>query len=108
MANPARLHVERGWFADTMPRAAARIGPVAVLHVDGDWYESVSLTLKVFYPAVVPGGYIIIDDYGTWPGARRATDELRGRVRARGRLRRIDHTGASGRSADPAPEALVI
>lgn len=61
-ADPAQLEVRRGWFEDTLPSAAPEVGPVAVLHCDGDWYESVRLTLETFYPRVSPGGYIVIDD----------------------------------------------
>jgi O-methyltransferase len=92
-AGNARLHVRPGWFQDTLRDAAREVGPVALLHCDGDWYDSVRLTLEVFYPLVAPGGYVVIDDYGTWPGAKRATDEFRSRQRDRTRLRRIDHTG---------------
>jgi hypothetical protein len=88
-----RLHVRAGWFQDTLAQAAAEVGPIALLHCDGDWYESVRLTLDVFYPLVSPGGYIVIDDYGIWPGAKHATDEYREEVGDRARLRRIDHTG---------------
>jgi Macrocin-O-methyltransferase (TylF) len=35
----------------------------------------------------------VIDDYGTFPGARRATDEFRSGVPYPGPLRRIDHSG---------------
>jgi O-methyltransferase len=94
-----RLHIREGWFEDTFPEAAPAIDQIAVLHVDGDWYESVRLTLETFYPKVVPGGFVIIDDYGTWPGAMRATDEYRGRVGDRTRLIRVDHTGRYWRKA---------
>jgi hypothetical protein len=92
-ADGRRLHVRAGWFEDTMADAASEVGPVALLHCDGDWYESVRLTLEVFYPLVSPGGYVVIDDYGTWPGAKRATDEYRRAAGDRARLRPIDHTG---------------
>jgi O-methyltransferase len=92
-ADPARLHVRRGWFEETIPPAVEEVGPIALLHCDGDWYESVRVTLDAFYPLVVPGGYVVIDDYGTWPGARRATREVRAEHGDRGRLVRVDHTG---------------
>jgi O-methyltransferase len=98
-ADPAHLHVRPGWFDDTLAGAAEEIGPVALLHCDGDWYDSVRLTLDVFYERVSPGGFVVIDDYGTWPGARRATDEFRRAVGDRGRLRRVDHTGRWWRKA---------
>jgi O-methyltransferase len=92
-ADAERLHVRAGWFEDTIADAAKEIGQVSVLHCDGDWYDSVRLTLEVFYPQVSPEGFVVIDDYGTWPGAKLATDEYRRAVHDRARLRRIDHTG---------------
>jgi O-methyltransferase len=99
MADPARLEVRKGWFEDTLRPAAEEVGPVALLHCDGDWYESVRLTLDVFLPLVVPGGFVLIDDYGTWPGARRATDEARAAAGERAPLKRVDHTGRYWRKA---------
>jgi O-methyltransferase len=92
-AHPARLHVRAGWFEETLEDAAGDIGPVAVLHCDGDWYDSVLVTLEVMYPLVSPGGFVVIDDYGTFPGARRATDDYRLRVGEGAPLRRIDQSG---------------
>jgi hypothetical protein len=48
---------------------------IALLRLDTDWYESTKLELEVLYPRLVPGGVLIIDDYGHWAGARRAVDE---------------------------------
>jgi O-methyltransferase len=76
-ARPERLNVVKGWFEDTFPGAAERIGSVAVLHADGDWYESIKLTLETFYPRVSSGGYVVIDDYNDWQGAKEAVDEYR-------------------------------
>lgn len=92
-AQPARLHVRGGWFKETLAGAAGDIGPVAVLHCDGDWYDSVLLALEVMYPLVSAGGFVVVDDYGTFPGARQATDEYRLRIDETAPLRRIDNTG---------------
>jgi len=89
----ARVEIRKGWFEDTLPDAAAEIRDIAILHVDGDWYDSVRLTLETFYAKVSRGGYIVIDDYGTWPGAKLATDEFRSQARDNRRLVRVDHTG---------------
>jgi hypothetical protein len=75
--HPERLRVWKGWFEDTFPAAVREGKSVAILHCDSDLYASVRLTLDTFYDKVAPGGYIIIDDYGDWVGARRATDEFR-------------------------------
>jgi O-methyltransferase len=89
----AGLEIRKGWFEETFSTAAPEISDIAVLHVDGDWYDSVRLTLETFYGKVRRGGYVVIDDYGTWPGARRATGEYRARVGDQSRLIRVDHTG---------------
>jgi len=81
----------KGRFEETIPRIDP--GPLAVLHIDGDWYSSVRVCLDHLYDRVVPGGIIQIDDYGHWEGARKAVDEF---VAARGisePLRYIDYTG---------------
>src|SRR5258706_8636076 len=31
----------KGWFADTLAPACSRMGPVALLHIDCDWYSTV-------------------------------------------------------------------
>ena len=50
--------------------------PVALAHVDCDWYESVMTCLDRIEPHLVPGGRFIIDDYDAWSGARKAVDEF--------------------------------
>lgn len=70
-------HIVKGWFEDTVEKTAPEIGPIALLHIDADWYESMHLALKTFYPLVSPGGFIAVDDYGVWPGVKLAVDELR-------------------------------
>ena len=52
----------KGWFGDTLPGCPAR--QLAVLRIDGDYYESNMDVLEALYDRVPTGGYIIIDDYG--------------------------------------------
>jgi O-methyltransferase len=69
----ANLHVHRGWFADTVPLYD---GPdIAVLRLDGDWYESTMACLTHLYPRVQTGGVVIIDDYEAWTGCSRAVHQ---------------------------------
>jgi asparagine synthase (glutamine-hydrolysing) len=49
--------------------------PVAFVHIDGDWYESVMTCLTRLAPRLVPGGVLVIDDYDAWSGCRSAVDE---------------------------------
>jgi len=48
---------------------------IALLRLDTDWYQSTKIELEVLWPRVVPGGVLIVDDYGHWLGARKAVDE---------------------------------
>lgn len=73
-ADMRRVRIVKGWFSDTL--RTVTIPRIALLNIDADWYESVKLCLEIFYDAVVPGGFISIDDYGHWPGCRRAVDEF--------------------------------
>lgn len=72
-----RMRFVQGWFADTLPKTRAKIGEIALLHIDADWYESVKECLELLYDQVVPGGIVVVDDYGYWLGCRRAVDEWR-------------------------------
>jgi hypothetical protein len=67
----------KGWFKDTLPDAP--IGAIAVLRLDGDYYESTRDALTSLYDRVSPGGYVIVDDYGedSWTYCRKAVDEFR-------------------------------
>jgi O-methyltransferase len=70
-----RDHVEivKGWFKDTVCHAG--VGAIALLRLDGDWYESTRTCLEAFYPKVVEGGMVIIDDYHTWDGCAKAVHD---------------------------------
>jgi hypothetical protein len=65
----------KGWFQDTAPIYKNVISQIAVLRLDGDWYESTKIPLDNFFPNVSSGGIVIIDDYATCFGSRRAVDE---------------------------------
>lgn len=64
-----------GWFKDTLRSAAAKIGPIAFLRLDCDWYDSVQECLGRLYPLLTVGGVLSFDDYYHWPGCKRAVDE---------------------------------
>lgn len=70
------VHLVKGWFQETVPIHREKIGRIAVLRLDGDWYESTKIPLEAFFDQVTPGGYVIIDDYATCFGSRKATDEF--------------------------------
>jgi hypothetical protein len=81
----------KGLFQDTIPGSA--IERIALLHIDGDWYESVKVCLETLYDKVVPGGIIQFDDYGYWKGARKAVDEFFLKRGLRVEMTRLDYSG---------------
>jgi hypothetical protein len=83
----------KGLFQDTIPRSP--IERIALLHIDGDWYESVKVCLEELYDKVVPGGIIQFDDYGYWKGARKAVDEFLAKREIKAPLKRLDYSGRS-------------
>jgi hypothetical protein len=84
------LHYHPGWFQDTVPADAETLEPIAILRLDGDWYASTKVCLDHLYPKVVPGGYVILDDYGSYEGCRKAVDEYRVANKIRSPLEEID------------------
>jgi len=48
---------------------------ISFLRLDTDWYESTKKELNILYDKLVPGGILVIDDYGHFNGARKAVDE---------------------------------
>lgn len=88
---PDRIHYVEGKVEDTIPEHAP--DEIALLRLDTDWYESTRHELEHLFPRVSPGGIVIIDDYGTWQGARRAVDEYLAGLPRPLMLHRIDFTG---------------
>src|SRR5438105_11888278 len=62
----------QGFFSETLCLHRDRMGGIACLHMDGDWYDSTYQILANLYDQVVQTGRIQIDDYGFWEGCRRA------------------------------------
>ncbi len=50
-------------------------GPVALAHIDVDWYDPVMTCLQRITPQLSLGGSLILDDYLDWSGCRKATDD---------------------------------
>ena len=65
----------KGWFNETVPGFVPPC-EIAVLRLDGDWYDSTRVCLENLYPHVAPGGVVIVDDYYIWDGCARAVNEF--------------------------------
>lgn len=75
LSGAKKVHFMKGWFSDTIPSFAPD-SPIAVLRLDGDWYESTMQCLEGLYRYVAKGGVIIIDDYYTWVGCSKAVHDF--------------------------------
>lgn len=65
----------KGWFNETVSHFD-KTKSIALLHLDGDWYDSIMVCLENLYDCVVSGGIIIIDDYTNWDGCTRAVHDF--------------------------------
>ena len=65
----------RGWIPERFHDVEEQ--RFAFVNIDVDLYEPTHESLAFFYPRLLEGGIINIDDYGltTWPGCTRAVDE---------------------------------
>ena len=71
-----KLHYVKGDVMETLKNPENYPKEIAILRLDTDWYKSSKYELEVLYKHVVPGGFIIFDDYNSWNGQRQATDEF--------------------------------
>jgi hypothetical protein len=67
-----RLRFVQGKVEETIP--AQSPPQIALLRLDTDWYESTYHEFVHLYPRLSERGVLILDDYGSWKGAREATD----------------------------------
>jgi hypothetical protein len=88
-AQSGHLRFVEGLVEETLPDLD--IHTVALLRLDTDFYMSTKAELECLYRRLVPGGVLIVDDYGIFQGARRATDEFLARLPVRPLLNRIDN-----------------
>jgi len=49
---------------------------ISLLNLDTDIYEPAVTILEHLYPLIVPGGVLVLDDYGTFPGETKAVDDF--------------------------------
>lgn len=62
----ACLHV--GWFEQSIPRWRAQYdGPIALMHLDADLYESTKTVFDLLGDRLQPGSIIVFDEYFNYP-----------------------------------------
>ncbi|HXA18674.1 MAG TPA: TylF/MycF/NovP-related O-methyltransferase [Thermoanaerobaculia bacterium] len=86
-----RIRFIEGDVMTTIPSQAP--SQIALLRLDTDWYASTRHEIQHLYPRIAENGVLIVDDYGYWRGARKATDEYLASLTARPLLHRVDYTG---------------
>ncbi len=79
--------IRPGWFDETIPAYATLRRPIAVLRLDGDWYDSTLVCLTHLFPLVQPGGVVLVDDYFDWDGCSRAVHDYLSGIDASERVR---------------------
>ncbi len=90
----SKVHFVQGQVEHTIPTQAP--DSIALLRLDTDWYESTRHELIHLYPLVSTNGVLLIDDYGHWQGAKKATDEYLEEHNIPLLLNRIDYSGRIG------------
>jgi O-methyltransferase len=75
LAGATQVKLVPGWFNETVsgPHFSEKI---ALLRLDGDWYDSTMVCLENLFDHVAPNGLIILDDYYTWDGCSRALHDF--------------------------------
>lgn len=70
------IHIMKGWIPERFCEVADQ--QFRLVHIDVDLYEPTRDSLSFFYGRMVPGGIIVLDDYGfkNCPGAFRAANEF--------------------------------
>ncbi len=74
--NKKNVRMIKGWFQNTLPEYKNKIDKISLLRIDADWYEPTKCCLDNLYDNVIDKGFIVIDDYGTCFGAKKALDEF--------------------------------
>jgi hypothetical protein len=93
----SKVRFVKGDVLDTLSQEKEDLpSEISILRLDTDWYESTQKELDVLYPLLLPGGVILLDDYGVWSGSRNATDEYFQKHQNRPLLQRTDFDGRAG------------
>jgi hypothetical protein len=88
----------KGWFNDTLPvykHQIAEKGGIALLRLDGDWYDSTITIYDHLEPLLAEGGIGIIDNYYAWDGCARATHDYFSKIDKPYRIKSMPHNYAA-------------
>lgn len=83
-----RVRIVKGNVLTTIPANVPE--KISILRLDTDWFDSTKHEIEHLFPRLQSGGILIIDDYGTWSGSKKAIDEYFSSKNIF--LQRVDHT----------------
>jgi O-methyltransferase len=86
-----QIHFVRGPVEQTLPNWAP--DQCALIRLDTDLYESTKHELQCLYPRLAVGGILIIDDYGSHEGVKKAVDDFNKTLAQPLFLVRVDEAG---------------
>jgi len=71
-----QVKIVKGYLVDTLAYHSRE--RFCFVHLDLDIYESYKVGVRFFYPRMVRGGVILLDEYNDppWPGCNKAVDEF--------------------------------
>lgn len=74
-AGAGEVRVKKAWFSDLT--ATDLPDQIAFAFLDGDFYQSITDSLRLAWPKLVEGAIVVVDDYASvaLPGAAKAVDE---------------------------------
>ena len=70
-----KLTLVKGDVLDTLKLKENIPDSISFLRLDTDLYETTKFQLEILYPKLTVGGILHIDDYGFFPGVRKAVDD---------------------------------
>lgn len=88
MAKHTNYQLYKGWFQNTLNSFSG--DSIAILRLDGDWYDSIMECLVHLYPKVATGGLILLDDYHTWSGCSRAVHDYLSQAKSTSRISELN------------------
>ncbi|MBK8981772.1 MAG: class I SAM-dependent methyltransferase [Ignavibacteria bacterium] len=89
-----KLVFVKGKVEDSIPGTLP--GEIAILRLDTDWFESTYHELIHLYPLLTKNGFLIVDDYGYWKGAREAVDKYFKDNNVKIFMNRLDNSARAG------------
>lgn len=91
----AAIRILQGYFNETLPEPRKQEvfakRKFCLIRLDGDTYESTIQGLEALYPHLAVGGFVVVDDYMDWYGARMAVQDYRSAKKIRDPIAPVFH-----------------